>query len=62
MLVLSRKIGESVIIGGRVVVTIARVRSKCVSLHITAPTEVRVDRGEIHAQIQAKSALPEEGV
>lgn len=53
MLVLSRKIGEAIVIDGRVLVTVARVRSNSVSLGIAAPDDVRIDRGEIHAQRKA---------
>ena len=38
MLVLSRKVGETIVIGGQVTVTVRSVRSKYVSLGITAPT------------------------
>jgi carbon storage regulator len=47
MLVLSRKVGEEIVIGGRVVVTVTKVRSKAVSLGIAAPSGVRVDRKEV---------------
>jgi len=47
MLVLLRKVGESVVIGGRVLVTVVKVRSGSVSLGITAPSEMQVDRKEI---------------
>jgi carbon storage regulator len=46
MLVLSRKVGEKVLIGGRVVVTVLAVRGGRVRLGITAPAEVCVRRGE----------------
>ena len=47
MLVLSRKAGEQVVIGGRVTVTINRVRGNRVSLAIDAPDDVKVLRGEL---------------
>ena len=37
MLVLSRKVGETIVIGGQVLVTVRNVRSKSVSLGIMAP-------------------------
>jgi len=49
MLVLSRKVGEAIVIDGRVLVTVAAMRSNHVSLAISAPDSVRIDRGEIHA-------------
>ena len=47
MLVLLRKVGEEIVIGGDVVVGVARVSQNRVSLTIQAPTNVRVDREEI---------------
>jgi carbon storage regulator CsrA len=48
MLVLSRKVGESVVIGHEVVVRVARVSRSAVSLAIEAPPDVAVDRKEVH--------------
>ena len=50
MLVLSRKVGETIVIGGQVLVTVRNVRSKSVSLGIMAPEDVPVDRSEIHVR------------
>ncbi len=61
MLVLSRKVGETIVIGGEVLVTVRDVRSKSVSLGITAPEDVRVDRIEIHVRKNAASASLGEG-
>jgi len=47
MLVLSRKVGEEIVIGSEVIVGVARVFRNRVSLTIQAPTNVRVDREEI---------------
>jgi carbon storage regulator len=47
MLVLSRKIGEAVIIGDRIVVTVSRVSGNRVVLGIEAPSDVRVLRSEL---------------
>jgi carbon storage regulator CsrA len=47
MLVLSRKVGEEIVIGRKVIVRVARVFRNRVSLTIKAPTSVCVDRGEI---------------
>jgi two-component system sensor histidine kinase DegS len=55
MLILSRKVGEVIVIGERVQVSVRKVRSKSVSLGITAPEDVRVDRGEIHVRKNAES-------
>lgn len=47
MLVLSRKAGEQIVIGGRVTVTINRVQGNRVSLAIDAPSDVKILRGEL---------------
>jgi carbon storage regulator len=52
MLVLSRKVGESVIIGGRITVTVVRVDGDAVRLGIAAPEDVPVHRREVYDEIQ----------
>ncbi len=52
MLVLSRKIGESIIINGCITVSVVACDGKKVRLGITAPPDVRVDREEVHRQRQ----------
>lgn len=47
MLVLSRKVGEEIVIGNEVIVGVGRVFRDRVALTITAPMSVRVDREEI---------------
>lgn len=51
MLVLSRKVGESVVIGGRIVVTVVRVDGDTVRVGIAAPEDVPVHRQEIYEEI-----------
>lgn len=46
-LTLTRRIGESVMIGSNVTVEIAGYRGMQVMLRITAPAEVAIDRQEI---------------
>jgi carbon storage regulator len=48
MLVLTRKIGEEIIIDEAICVTIVDIRENQVRLGITAPRETTVDRREIH--------------
>ncbi len=48
MLVLTRKIGEEIIIDGRIRVTITQIKGEKVRLGIEAPPEVTVDRQEVH--------------
>ena len=48
MLVLTRKVGEKIIVDGCIKVEIVSVDGNKVRLGITAPPEVRVDREEVH--------------
>lgn len=47
MLVLSRKVGEELIIGGNIRIKVNRLDASRVSLAIDAPEDVRVLRGEL---------------
>lgn len=47
MLVLSRKIGDKLMIGDDVVLTINRISGNRVAIGIEAPREVRIVRGEL---------------
>ena len=48
MLVLSRRIGEEIIINDNIRVTVVAVKGDRVRLGIVAPREVTVDRSEVH--------------
>jgi carbon storage regulator len=48
MLVLTRQIGEEIIIDGNIRVRIVAVNGSKVRLGITAPPEIAVDRKEVH--------------
>jgi carbon storage regulator len=48
MLVLSRKVGEAIVIAGTIRVTVVVVAGDRVRLGVQAPPEVRVDREEAH--------------
>ena len=48
MLVVTRKVGESVVIDNDVVVTVVRVKGDRVRIGVTAPSDVPVDREEVH--------------
>lgn len=52
MLILSRKIGESIIIDGRITVRIMRLEGDVVKVGIDAPREVPVHRQEVYLEIQ----------
>jgi carbon storage regulator CsrA len=47
MLVLSRKIGEKVVIGSEIIVAVRRIRGHRVTFGIEAPETVRIVRGEL---------------
>ena len=48
MLVLSRRIGEEIVIGDNIRLTVVAVQGNKVRLGISAPDSVQVDRQEIH--------------
>jgi carbon storage regulator len=52
MLILSRKSGESIVIDGRIKVTVMRVDGDVVKIGIEAPVEVPVHRQEVFDEIQ----------
>ena len=48
MLVLGRRVGESIIINDDIKITIAKIQGNVVRIGIEAPDYVTVDREEIH--------------
>lgn len=47
MLVLSRKVGDKIVIGDKITVTLVRLAGNRVSIGVDAPDDVRVMRGEL---------------
>ena len=54
MLILTRRVGESLIIGDDVVVNVLGVKGNQVRIGVDAPTDVTVHREEIYDRIQAE--------
>lgn len=52
MLVLTRRAGESIMIGDDVVITVLDVRGDQIRLGIRAPRSVAVHREEVYAELQ----------
>lgn len=52
MLVLSRKLDESIIIGDDIVVTVVDVKGEQIKIGITAPKNVSIHRKEVYEAIQ----------
>ncbi|MCX4189422.1 carbon storage regulator CsrA [Methylophaga sp. OBS3] len=54
MLILTRRVGESLIIGDDVVVNVLGVKGNQVRIGVDAPKDVTVHREEIYDRIQAE--------
>lgn len=57
MLVLTRKIGETVVIDGDIRITVAAVQGGKVRLAFDAPSEVSIHREEVYRQIHDESPV-----
>ena len=65
MLVLSRRVGESIVIGDDVTVTVLEVRGDVVRVGVQAPRSVPVHREELLRELEATnkaSASPSEDI
>lgn len=55
MLVLSRKTGEEIKIGGKITVSVTRIQGNRVYLGIDAPQEVEIRRSEVERRCECPS-------
>jgi len=61
MLILTRRVGESLIIGDDVVVNVLGVKGNQVRIGVDAPKDVTVHREEIYDRIKAEKDEPNAG-
>ena len=52
MLILSRNVGQSIVVDGRIVVRIMRLEGETVKVGIEAPADVPVHRQEVYYEIR----------
>jgi len=61
MLVLTRKLGETIVIGDDIVIKVVDIHGKQIRLGIDAPTEISIFRGEIYERIQEENQRSAKG-
>ena len=55
MLVLTRKAGESIVIGNQIRITVLELQGRQIRLGIEAPPEIPVHRGEVYERIREEN-------
>lgn len=61
MLILTRRVGEAVMIGDDITITVLGVKGNQVRIGVNAPKDVAVHREEIYERIRAEGEEPAEG-
>ena len=56
MLILSRQVGETIMIGDNVTVTVLGIKGNQIRIGINAPDDVSIHREEIYRRIEAEKA------
>jgi carbon storage regulator len=59
MLVLTRRVGEEIVIDGDIRITVTGVQGEKVRIGVTAPESVRVDRREVHLRRKEFAVAPQ---
>lgn len=62
MLILTRRVGETLVIGDDVTVTVLGVRGNQIRIGVSAPKNVSVHREEIYDRIQKEKELDQDQV
>lgn len=61
MLILTRRVGETLMIGDEVTVTVLGIKGNQVRIGVNAPKDVTVHREEIYERIKKEKTQGEEG-
>jgi len=59
MLVLTRKLGEAIIVNGDIIYTILSIKNNQVRIGVEAPKDISVNRQEVQEKLNAEKKEPE---
>lgn len=60
MLVFKRRVGQTIVIGDDIVVTVVNSATRTLRIGVDAPDGVRIDRGEVRARIADEEVQPDD--